>query len=104
MVAVASQPKHNERCKCAQRTDVISSEPSYGVAHRRRTGSYGGIPFNMSVVTTPALNALPPQQVLAGWKGINATVRNPLFLGTAFGTAALSVACTPSAVFIFAIV
>ena len=53
-----------------------------------------GFLFNMSVVTAPALNALAPQQALAAWKGINATVRNPLFSGTAFGTAVLVVACT----------
>lgn len=53
-----------------------------------------GFLFNMSVVTAPALNALSPQQALAAWKGINGTVRNPLFAGTAFGTAMLVVACT----------
>ena len=53
-----------------------------------------GFLFNMSVVTAPALNALSPQQALAAWKGINLTVRNPLFAGTAFGTAVLVVACT----------
>jgi len=53
-----------------------------------------GFLFNMSVVTAPALNSLPPQQALAAWKAINATVRNPLFSGTAFGTAVLVVACT----------
>ena len=52
-----------------------------------------GFLFNMSVVTAPALDALPPPQALAAWKGINSTVRNPLFLGTAFGTAVLVVAC-----------
>lgn len=53
-----------------------------------------GFPFNMSVVTAPALNSLPPQLALAAWKGINSTVRNPLFAATAFGTAVLVVACT----------
>lgn len=53
-----------------------------------------GFLFNMSVVTAPALNALSPEQALAAWKGINSTVRNPLFAGTAFGTAVLVVACT----------
>ena len=53
-----------------------------------------GFLFNMSVVTAPALDALSPQQALAAWKAINATVRNPLFAGTAFGTAVLVVACT----------
>lgn len=53
-----------------------------------------GFLFNMSVVTAPALNALSPESALAAWKGINSTVRNPLFAGTAFGTAALVVACT----------
>jgi len=43
-----------------------------------------GFLFNMSVVTAPALNALSPEQALAAWKGINATVHNPLFSGTAF--------------------
>ena len=52
-----------------------------------------GFLFNMSVVTAPALNALPPQQALAAWKGINTTVRNPLFAGTAFGTAVLVLTC-----------
>jgi len=52
-----------------------------------------GFLFNMSVVTVPAINALSPEQALAAWKGINATVRNPVFAGTAFGTAALVVAC-----------
>lgn len=52
-----------------------------------------GFLFNMSVVTAPALNALSPEQALAAWKGINATARNPLFAGTAFGTAVLVVAC-----------
>ena len=52
-----------------------------------------GFLFNMSVVTAPALNALPPEAALAAWKGINATVRNPLFAGTAFVTALLVVAC-----------
>lgn len=52
-----------------------------------------GFLFNMSVVTAPAINALSPDQALAAWKGINATVRNPLFAGTAFGTAVLVVAC-----------
>lgn len=52
-----------------------------------------GFLFNMSVVTAPALNALPPETALAAWKGINATVRNPLFAGTAFGTGLLVVAC-----------
>ena len=52
-----------------------------------------GFLFNMSVVTAPALNALSPQQALAAWKGINSTVRNPLFAGTAFGTAVLVLAC-----------
>jgi len=53
-----------------------------------------GFLFNMSVVTAPALNALSPQQALVAWKGINSTVRNPLFAGTAFGTAVLVLACT----------
>ena len=53
-----------------------------------------GFLFNMSVVTAPALNALSPQQALAAWKAINSTVRNPLFAGTAFGTAVLVVVCT----------
>jgi uncharacterized membrane protein len=53
-----------------------------------------GFIFNMSVVTAPALNALPPERALAAWQGINATARNPLFAGTAFGTAVLAVACT----------
>jgi len=53
-----------------------------------------GFLFNMSVVTAPALNALSPEQALAAWKGINSMVRNPLFAGTAFGTAVLVVACT----------
>lgn len=52
-----------------------------------------GFLFNMSVVTAPALNALSPASALAAWKGINSTVRNPLFSGTAFGTAVLVVAC-----------
>jgi uncharacterized membrane protein len=52
-----------------------------------------GFLFNMSVVTAPALNALSPEQGLAAWKGINSTVRNPLFAGTAFGTAVLVAAC-----------
>jgi len=52
-----------------------------------------GFLFNMSVVTAPALNTLSPEQALAGWKRINSTVRNPLFAGTAFGTAVLVVAC-----------
>jgi uncharacterized membrane protein len=52
-----------------------------------------GFLFNMSVVTAPALNALSPEQALAAWKGINSTVRNPLFSETAFGTAVLIVAC-----------
>ena len=52
-----------------------------------------GFLFNMSVVTAPALNALAPEQALAAWQGINATVRNPLFAGTAFGTGVLVVAC-----------
>lgn len=53
-----------------------------------------GFLFNMSVVTAPALDSLSPQQALAAWKGINTTVRNPLFAGTAFGTAVLVLACT----------
>jgi len=52
-----------------------------------------GFLFNMSVVTALAINALSPEQALAAWKGINAAVRNPLFAGTAFGTAVLVVAC-----------
>jgi len=52
-----------------------------------------GFTFNMSIVTAPALNALSPEQALAAWKGINFTVRNPLFPATAFGTALLVVAC-----------
>jgi len=52
-----------------------------------------GFLFNMSVVTAPALDALSPEQALAAWKGINSTVRNPLFAGTAFGTAVLVLAC-----------
>jgi len=52
-----------------------------------------GFLFNMSVVTAPALDALSPEQALAAWKGINSTVRNPLFAGTAFGTAVLVVVC-----------
>jgi len=52
-----------------------------------------GFLFNMSVVTAPALNALSSESALAAWKGINSTVRNPLFAGTAFGTAVLVVAC-----------
>ena len=52
-----------------------------------------GFLFNMSVVTAPALNALPPEKALAAWKGINSAVRNPLFFGTALGTAVLAVAC-----------
>ena len=52
-----------------------------------------GFLFNMSVVTAPALNALSPESALAAWKGINSTVRNPLFAGTAFGTALLVLAC-----------
>lgn len=52
-----------------------------------------GFLFNMSVVTAPALDALSPAQALAAWKGINSTVRNPLFAGTAFGTAVLVLAC-----------
>jgi uncharacterized membrane protein len=53
-----------------------------------------GFIFNMSVVTAPALNALPPDQALAAWKAVNSKVRNPLFAGTAFGTAVLTAACT----------
>jgi uncharacterized membrane protein len=53
-----------------------------------------GFLFNMSIVTAPALNALSPEQALAGWKEINAKVRNPLFSGTAFGTTLLVIACT----------
>ena len=53
-----------------------------------------GFLFNMSVVTAPALNALPSEQALAAWKEINITVRNPLFAGTALGTAVLVIACT----------
>lgn len=56
-----------------------------------------GFLFNMSVVTAPALNALSPDRALAAWKGINSTVRNPLFAGTAFGSVALVVACTAAA-------
>jgi len=56
-----------------------------------------GFLFNMSVVTAPALNALSPQQALAAWKAINSTVRNPLFAGTAFGTALLVIGCTATA-------
>lgn len=52
-----------------------------------------GFLFNMSVVTAPALNALPSDSALAAWKGINSTVRNPRFAGTAFGTALLVVGC-----------
>lgn len=52
-----------------------------------------GFLFNMSVVTAPALNALSPEQALAAWKGINSTVRNPLFAGMAFGTAVLVIVC-----------
>lgn len=52
-----------------------------------------GFLFNMSVVTAPAINALSPDGALAAWKEINVTVRNPLFAGTAFGTAILVVAC-----------
>ena len=52
-----------------------------------------GFLFNMSVVTGPALNKLSPEQALAAWKGINTTVRNALFAGTAFGTAVLVVGC-----------
>lgn len=52
-----------------------------------------GFLFTMSVVTAPALDALIACQALAAWKGINSTVRNPLFAGTAFGTAVLVVAC-----------
>lgn len=53
-----------------------------------------GFLFNMSVVTAPALKSLPPQQALAAWKAVNSIVRNPLFAGTAFGTAVLVVVCT----------
>ena len=56
-----------------------------------------GFLFNMSVVTAPALNALSPDRALAAWKGINSTVRNPLFAGTAFGSVVLVVACTAAA-------
>lgn len=56
-----------------------------------------GFLFNMSVVTAPALNGLSPDRALAAWKGINSTVRNPLFAGTAFGSVALMVACTAAA-------
>jgi len=52
-----------------------------------------GFLFNMSVVTAPAINTLSPEHALAAWKGINAAVHNPLFAGTAFGTAVLVVAC-----------
>lgn len=52
-----------------------------------------GFLFNMSVVTAPAIDGLSPEQALAAWKGINATVRNPIFAGTVFGTAVLVVAC-----------
>jgi hypothetical protein len=41
----------------------------------------------VSVVTAPALNALSPEQALTAWKGLNSTVRNPLFTGLAFGIA-----------------
>jgi uncharacterized membrane protein len=53
--------------------------------------SMAGFLFNMSVVTAPALNALSPDRALAAWKGINSTVRNPLFAGTAFGLVVLVV-------------
>jgi uncharacterized membrane protein len=56
-------------------------------------GLMAGFLFNMSVVTAPALDGLPPDQALAAWKGINSTVRNPLFAGTAFGTAVLVAVC-----------
>jgi len=46
----------------------------------------------MSVVTAPVPNALPADQALAAWKGIDSTARNPLFAGTALGTAVLVVA------------
>lgn len=52
-----------------------------------------GFLFNMSVVTAPALNALPPPSALTAWKSINHTVRNPLFAGTAFGAALLVAGC-----------
>lgn len=56
-----------------------------------------GFIFNMSVVTAPALNELPPEQALAAWKRINSKVRhsrNPLFPLTVFGTGLLTLACT----------
>lgn len=53
-----------------------------------------GFIFNMSVVTAPALDRLPPDQALAAWKAINRTVRNPLFAGTALGTTLAVIACT----------
>ena len=83
---VASDPTH-ERRKARRLPLSLELPTAIGLA------LMAGFLFNMSVVTAPALNALSPQQALAAWKGINSTVRNPLFAGTAFGTAALVLAC-----------
>ena len=93
-----------------RRCDSVPEMAASGSANERRKGRglplalelptaiglalMAGFLFNMSVVTAPALDALSPEQALAAWKGINSTVRNPLFAGTAFGTALLVVACT----------
>ena len=80
-----------EPCKNPSVPLPLELPPAVGLA------LIAGFLFNMSVVTAPALNALSPEQALAAWKGIDATVRNPLFVGTAFGTAVLVVACTAGA-------
>ena len=76
----------------------VDKEPKLPLALELPTAAglalMAGFLFNMSVVTAPALNALSPEQALAAWKEINSKVRNPLFAGTAFGTALLTAACT----------
>ncbi|HXJ92876.1 MAG TPA: anthrone oxygenase family protein [Terriglobia bacterium] len=83
---VASDPA-NERRKARRLPLALELSTAIGLA------LMAGFLFNMSVVTAPALSALSPPQTLAAWKGINSTVRNPLFAGTAFGTAVLVLTC-----------
>ena len=84
---VAARGSLNERRKVRGFPLALELPTAIGLA------LMAGFLFNMSVVTAPALDALSPEQALAAWKGINSTVRNPLFAGTAFGTAVLVLAC-----------
>ena len=69
----------------------MASSPDLDFSRRTRLGPDGGIFFSFSACVMAALGRIQTTAGIAAMQSINVVVLNPLFLGTFFGTAMLSV-------------